>query len=57
MLGAVRGTNPQTGRGWDDTKAYVDHLDLPETDRRKVFELNARLVYPRLEERLAAAGR
>jgi 4-oxalmesaconate hydratase len=57
MLGAVRGTNPQTGRGWDDTKPYLDHLELPETDRRKVFELNARHVYPRLDARLAAAGR
>jgi len=57
MLGAVRGTNPQTGRGWDDTKPYVERLDLPEADRRKVFELNARHVYPRLDARLAAAGR
>src|SRR6266542_856494 len=57
MLGAVRGTNPQTGRGWDDTKPYVERLDLPEADRRKVFELNARHVYPRLDARLAAEGR
>jgi 4-oxalmesaconate hydratase len=48
MLGAVRGTNPETGSGWDDTKRYVDALDLPEADRRKIFELNARRVYPRL---------
>jgi 4-oxalmesaconate hydratase len=57
MLGAVRGTNPETGSGWDDTKRYVDALDLSESDRRKVYELNARRVYPRLEARLAAAGR
>ncbi|HEY1366352.1 MAG TPA: amidohydrolase family protein [Gaiellaceae bacterium] len=49
MLGAVRGTNPETGSGWDDTKLYVDALDLSEEDRRKVFELNARRVYPRLD--------
>jgi len=57
MLGAVRGTNPETGSGWDDTKRYVDALDLPETDRSKIFELNARRVYPRLDARLRAAGR
>jgi 4-oxalmesaconate hydratase len=57
MLGAVRGVNPHTGLGWDDTKAYVNQLDLSESDRRKVFELNARRVYPRLDARLAAAGR
>jgi 4-oxalmesaconate hydratase len=49
MLGAVRGVNPETGSGWDDTKRYVDALDLSEEDRRKVYELNARRVYPRLE--------
>jgi 4-oxalmesaconate hydratase len=49
MLGAVRGTNPETGSGWDDTKRYVDALDLPDEDRRKIYELNARRVYPRLD--------
>jgi 4-oxalmesaconate hydratase len=57
MLGAVRGIDPETGFAWDDTKRYVDALDLPEEDRRKVFELNARRVYPRLDAQLAAAGR
>jgi 4-oxalmesaconate hydratase len=57
MLGAVRGTNPETGSGWDDTRRYVDSLDLPEDARRQVFELNARRVYPRLDERLRQAGR
>jgi 4-oxalmesaconate hydratase len=52
MLGAVRGVNPETGSGWDDTKRYVDSLDLPEEARRKVFEENARRVYPRLDNRL-----
>jgi 4-oxalmesaconate hydratase len=52
MLGAVRGVDPQTGAPWDDTKRYIDALDLPELDRRKVFELNARRVYPRLGARL-----
>ena len=52
MLGAVRGTNPQTGSGWDDTKRYVDGLNLSGEDARKVYELNARRVYPRLDTRL-----
>jgi 4-oxalmesaconate hydratase len=52
----VRGVDPETGFHWDDTKRYVDALDLPEEDRRKVFELNARRVYPRLDARLAATG-
>jgi 4-oxalmesaconate hydratase len=61
MLGAVRGVDPETGFHWDDTKRYVDALGLPEEDRHKVFELNARRVYPRLDARLnaveKAAGR
>ena len=57
MLGAVRGADPDTGIAWDDTLQYVDNLGLPEEDRRKVLELNARRVYPRLDARLAAAGR
>jgi 4-oxalmesaconate hydratase len=53
LLGAVRGIDPETGFNWDDTKRYVDALDLSEANRRKVYELNARRVYPRLE----ASGR
>ena len=56
MLGAVRGVDPETGFHWDDTKRYVDALDLPEEDKRRIFELNARRVYPRLDARLSAAG-
>jgi 4-oxalmesaconate hydratase len=52
MLGAVRGVDPETGFHWDDTKRYVDALDLSEEDKRKIFELNARRVYPRLDARL-----
>ncbi len=57
MLGAVRGADPETGIAWDDTKQYVDRLDLPDDERRKIFERNARRVYPRLDARLAAEGR
>jgi 4-oxalmesaconate hydratase len=54
MLGAVRGVDPETGHHWDDTKRYVDALELGDDDKRKVFELNARRVYPRLDARLKA---
>ena len=57
MLGAVRGGDPETGIAWDDTKRYVDALPLTAEQRAKVFEGNARRVYPRLDARLAAVGR
>ncbi|MBW3619278.1 MAG: amidohydrolase [Actinobacteria bacterium] len=56
MLGAVRGTNPETGSGWDDTKRYVDALPLSDEDRHTVYEGNARRVYPRLDGRLTASA-
>jgi 4-oxalmesaconate hydratase len=57
MLGAVRGADPETGVAWDDTKTYIDRLDLPAEQRHQVFEGNARRVYPRLDAQLRAAGR
>ena len=57
MLGAVRGVDPETGFYWDDTKRYVDALDLSADARKKVFELSARRAYPRLDARLVAADR
>ena len=57
MLGAVRGIDPETGFPWDDTTRYINELSLPDEDRRKVFELNTRRVYPRLDAQLTAAGR
>jgi 4-oxalmesaconate hydratase len=57
MLGAVRGIDPQTGHPYDDTKRYLDQLaGLTDADRHKIFEGNARRVYPRLNARLAARG-
>jgi 4-oxalmesaconate hydratase len=52
MVGAVRGIDPQTGHHFDDTRRYVDALDLAPDDRAKVFEGNARRVYPRLDSAL-----
>jgi 4-oxalmesaconate hydratase len=57
MLGAVRGADPETGIAWDDTKAYVDAAGLSAQDRGKVFEGNARRVYPLLDAQLRAQGR
>jgi 4-oxalmesaconate hydratase len=48
MIGAVRGVDPQTGHHFDDTRRYVDALDLPPGDRDRVYALNARRIYPRL---------
>jgi 4-oxalmesaconate hydratase len=53
MLGAVRGVDPTSGHYFDDTKRYVDAVELLEEARRDVFEHNARRVYPRLANRLA----
>ena len=57
MVGAVRGIDPQTGQYFDDTKRYIDALDIPASDKYKVFELNARRVYPRLDASLKARGK
>ncbi|WP_030178165.1 amidohydrolase family protein [Streptomyces sp. NRRL S-813] len=57
MLGAVRGADPDTGIPWDDTKTYVDRTGLTDDERHKVYEANARRVYPRLDARLTAEGR
>ncbi len=57
MVGAVRGIDPQTGHYFDDTKRYIDALDLSDAARRKVFEENARRVFPRLDERLKERSR
>jgi 4-oxalmesaconate hydratase len=49
MLGGVTVVDPRTGRFFDDNKPYLDGIDwLTADDRRKIFEDNARRVYPRL---------
>ena len=57
MVGAVRGIDPTTGHYFDDTKRYIDALDIPAADKHKIFEGNARRVYPRLDAQLKARGR
>ena len=57
MFGAVKGVDPETGHNFDDTKRYIDALDLSAEDRHKVFEGNVRRVYPRLDKMLKARGK
>jgi 4-oxalmesaconate hydratase len=58
MIGAVRGRDPDTGEYFDDTKRYLDACPaLSDEDRVKIFEGNARRVYPRLDARLKARGK
>ncbi len=57
MVGAVRGIDPTTGFNYDDTKRYIDALSLSADDKKKIFEDNAKRVYPRLEAQLAKAKR
>lgn len=57
MLGAVKGIDPETGHHYDDTKRYIDQLQgLDAQSRYKIFEGNARRVYPRLDRQLKARG-
>jgi len=57
MIGAVRGIDPETGFAYDDTRRYVEAASLSDADRWKIFEGNARRVYPRLAAALEAQSR
>ena len=57
MIGAVKGVDPETGHHYDDTKRYIDATPhLTPQQKRDVFELNARRVYPRINRRLPPSG-
>jgi 4-oxalmesaconate hydratase len=56
MVGAVRGIDPQTGHYFDDTRRYIDALTLPAAAKAKIFEKNARRVFPRLDVLLQKRG-
>jgi 4-oxalmesaconate hydratase len=57
MIGAVQGIDPETGHYFDDTRRYVDAAkNLSDEDRYKIFEGNARTVYPRLDAILKKRG-
>jgi len=55
MVGAVRGIDPETDQYYDDTKRYIDKQSwVSDADKKKIFEGNARKVYPRINERIPA---
>jgi 4-oxalmesaconate hydratase len=56
MVGAVRGIDPTTGFYFDDTKRYIDALDISDAERSVIFEGNARRVFPRLDAQLKKRG-
>ena len=56
MVGAVRGVDPTTGFNYDDTKRYIEALPLSAVDKKKIYEGNARRVFPRLDAKLKARG-
>jgi 4-oxalmesaconate hydratase len=56
MVGAVRGIDPTTGHYFDDTKRYIDALDISSEERHAIFEGNARRVFPRLDKQLKRRG-
>jgi 4-oxalmesaconate hydratase len=58
MIGAVRGIDPETGFHYDDTKRYIEAATtLSAQDRHKIYEGNARRVFPRLDAALKAKGK
>jgi 4-oxalmesaconate hydratase len=56
MVGAVRGIDPTTGYYFDDTKRYVDAVNISDTQREQVFSGNVRRIYPRLDASLKTRG-
>lgn len=57
MIGAVRGIDPETGHYYDDTKRYIENSSiLSDEDRLKIYEGNARKIYPLLNQFLVSRG-
>ena len=56
MVGAVRGIDPLTGHYFDDTRRYIDALPVSAGDKERIYEKNARRVFPRLNAQLEARG-
>ncbi len=59
MIGGVQAVDPNHGRQFDDTRPYVDAIEwLSDEDKKKIFEDNAKKVFPRIKpylEKLAKA--
>jgi 4-oxalmesaconate hydratase len=56
MIGAVRGIDPETGNYFDDTRRYIESAQIDADERYKIYEGNARRVYPRLDAALKMKG-
>ena len=56
QIGGATLWDPQTGHYFDDTKRYVDALDITDAERHAIFEGNARRVFPRLDAQLKDRG-
>jgi 4-oxalmesaconate hydratase len=56
MVGAVRGIDPTTGHYFDDTRRYIDALSVPAAAKARIYEGNARRVFPRLDALLKRKG-
>ena len=54
MIGAVRGIDPETGHSYDDTKRYIEAAHIDPDQRHRIYEVNARRVYSRLDAALKA---
>jgi 4-oxalmesaconate hydratase len=54
IVGAVQSIDPETGHYFDDTRRYIDQSKIPDSQKVKIFESNARRVYPRLAKRKGA---
>jgi 4-oxalmesaconate hydratase len=57
MIGAVRDIDPCTDHYFDDTRQYIEHSGLPESDLAAIQEHNVRTVYPRLNSLIKQQGR
>jgi 4-oxalmesaconate hydratase len=56
MVGAVQGIDPETGFNYDDTKRYIDKVEIGAADKKKIFGGNALKVFPRLGKALKDRG-
>jgi 4-oxalmesaconate hydratase len=53
MVGAVRGIDPESNQYYDDTKKYIDKQSwVSDADKKKIFEGNARKVYPGINKKI-----
>jgi 4-oxalmesaconate hydratase len=58
MIGAVRGVDPETGHNYDDTRRYIEASTLlTPGEKQRIYESNARRVYPRLDAALRRQGK